>query len=301
MRVSSITPNYQRTITKTNNSYNQNREMNTAPSFKGAVPAPVTNGLANFYKSVSSQEWFTNFIKSFSKSNKTFTHVLAFESCLLSGFYMLTTLTNKKIKKEQKPQMIINDALTLGVSTAGAYLVEGQIGDMINKGAENHFKKHKDFYIDLGKEAAETRKSDVLEKIETVLKEGSSKITEGVDDIIDSIGEHLSSIKGSEGKKTFHMAEDAISSIQTKVKQTILDNQGSSETAKANVKKLIDEAFDFVGARTEANKTMVGINKIKTLVIFGIIYRYLSPVIMTPIANKISSKFFEKKNNTQKA
>lgn len=301
MRVSSITPNYQRTITKTNNSYNQNREMNTSPSFKGAVPKPVTNGLANFYKSFSSQEWFTNFIKSFSKSNKTFTHVLAFESCLLSGFYMLTTLTNKKIKKEQKPQMIINDALTLGVSTAGAYLVEGQIGDMINKGAENHFKKHKDFYIGLGKEAAETSKSDVLEKIETVLKEGSSKITEGVDDIVDSIGEHLSSIKGSEGKKTFHMAGDAISSLQTKVKQTILDNQGSSETAKANVKKLIDEAFDFVGARAEANKTMVGINKIKTLVIFGIIYRYLSPVVMTPIANKISAKFFDKKNNTQKA
>ena len=303
MRVSNITPNYQRTITRarTNNSYTPNREMNTAPSFKGAVPAGVTNGLANFYKTVSSQEWFTNFIKSFSKSNKTFTHVLAFESCLLSGFYMLTTLTNKKIKKEQKPQMIINDALTLGVSTAGAYLVEGQIGDMINKGAENHFKKHKDFYIDLGKEAAENSKTDVLEKIETVLKGSSEKLAEGVDDIVDSIGEHLSAIKGSEGKKTFHMAGDAITSLQAKVKQTILDNKGASEKATAEVKKLIDDAFNFVGARAEANKTMIGINKIKTLVIFGIIYRYLSPVVMTPIANKISAKFFDKKNNTQKA
>ena len=97
------------------------------------------------------------------------------------------------------------------------------------------------------------------------------------------------------------MAGDAITSLQAKVKQTILDNQGATETAKTEVKKLINEAFDFVGARAEANKTMVGINKIKTLVIFGIIYRYLSPVVMTPIANKISAKFFDKKNNTQKA
>ena len=63
----------------------------------------------------------------------------------------------------------------------------------------------------------------------------------------------------------------------------------------------IDDVYDKLAGKIEADKIIPGINKIKTLVIFGIIYRYLSPVIMTPIANKISAKFFDKKDKTQKA
>ena len=45
--------------------------------------------------------------------------------------------------------------------------------------------------------------------------------------------------------------------------------------------------------------------KLKTIVIFGLIYRYIGPVLVTPLANKISSKLFKndkdsKTENTQK-
>ena len=64
---------------------------------------------------------------------------------------------------------------------------------------------------------------------------------------------------------------------------------------------LIDDVYDKLAGKVEADKVIPGINKIKTLVIFGIIYRYLGPVVVTPIANKLSSKFFSnKKENLEK-
>ena len=87
--------------------------------------------------------------------NNTFTHLIVAESCFLSGFYMINTLRNKKIKKEQKPQMLINDTLTLGVSTAGAYLIEGKISKFVNNAAEKYFANHQDFYTKLGLKAQE--------------------------------------------------------------------------------------------------------------------------------------------------
>ena len=37
---------------------------------------------------------------------------------------------------------------------------------------------------------------------------------------------------------------------------------------------------------------MSGIRKLKVLVVFGFIYRFVGPVAITPVANKLSSMFF---------
>lgn len=190
MKISSITPNY--------NINDKNPNNKTAPSqsFKGGVPQPVVNGLSGFYEKVASTNGFQKFIKGFSHSDKSFTHIMVAESVLLSGFYMINTLRNKKIKKEQKPQMLINDTLTLGVSSAGAYLLDDKVNKVVSNISENFIKKHPDFY-----------------------------------------GNDI--------------------------------------------------------AKVDAFKS--GMGKLKTIVVFGLIYRYLGPVIITPIANKLSSKLFNKK------
>ena len=169
------------------------------PSFGSIIPKPVVNGLTDFYGKVIEKDGFQKFVKGFSKSDKSFTNIMIAESIILSGFYMINTLTNKKIKKEQKPQMLINDTLTLGVSAGGAYFLDDKVTKCIDKFSDNFMKKHGAFYSD--------------------------------------------------------------------------------QMNKGNFKD--------------------GMKKIKTLVIFGLIYRYLGPVLITPLANKLSSKLFNK-NETSK-
>lgn len=304
MKINSINSQYQY-----NNKIAGNKnQANAAPSFKGSVPQPVVNGLSNFYEGVAKTKPFQKFIKGFSNSNKTFTHLLVAESCILSGFYMINTLRNKKIKKEQKPQMLINDTLTLGVSTAGAYLVEDKITNVVAKASEKYFANHKDFYTELGKKAQDAAKQSssknvLLEKVGEVAGKTGEELTKGLDDVAAMVGSHLKGIVGESGKKlkTFQIEPEKLQAVQTSVKDAVSSNAGNIDKAKETVMGLVDDVYNSAAARSEADKIFSGINKLKVLVIFGIIYRYLGPVVITPIANKISSKFFDKKKeNTEK-
>lgn len=295
MRINSITPNNN---VQLNNKYSKNQQQ----SFKGSVPQPVVNGLSQFYEKAASSNGFQKFIKGFSNSDKTFTHLLVAESCFLSGFYMINTLRNKKIKKEQKPQMLINDALTLGVSTAGAYLVEDKITDVVMKGAEKYIEKNKGFYTDLGKKAQmaaeSTPKSELLKKVSDVAGRTGEELAKGLDDVTAMIGGHLKGIIGEEGKsKAFQITNEKLASVQNSVKEAVTKNAGNIDKAKETVAGLVDDVYNSSAARAEADKVLSGINKLKVLVIFGIIYRYLGPVVITPIANKLSSKWFDKKED----
>ncbi len=289
-------------ITSINSSYNKNTHANrqNAPSFKGGL----TDGMASFYSNIAKTKPFQSFIKNFSRSDKTFTHLLIMESCFLSGFYMVNTLRNKKIEKEQKPQMIINDALTLGVSTAGAYFAEDKITNVVMKGAEKYFNKHGDFYRELGKKAQEkmtsSPKDDLLRKVGEVASKTGGELAKGLDDITETIGSHLKNIAGEEGKlKAFQITQDKMNTVKDSVKKTVKDNLGNADEAKNAVNGLVDDLYEASAAREQADKVLPGINKLKVLVIFGLIYRYLGPVVITPIANKLSSKFFEKKKENK--
>lgn len=283
MRVNSITPNYQIQRNQTNK-----KNVNSTPAFKGAVPEIVSDGLSKFYGSVAKTGGFTKFIEKFSKSNKTFTHLLVAESCLLSGFYMINTLRSKKIEKEQKPQMVINDAMVLGISTAGAYFAENKVSDKIKQWSEKYFTKHKDFYTELGAEAATKSKEALLDKIGV----------EKTDDILTAISDH---VKNTKGPKTFSVAEDKLKEVITGVKTILTEHTGDVTDVKKAVGEKIEEVYKTIAAKAEAEKTWSGINKLKVLVVFGLVYRYIGPVVVTPIANKLSSKFFEgKKDKAEK-
>lgn len=298
MKINSITSGYN---PKKQSNYKGQTQKDM--SFKGFVPQPVVNGLSDFYGKVASNHGFQKFIKGFSNSNKTFTHVMVAESVLLSGFYMINTLRNKKIKKEQKPQMLINDTLTLGVSAAGAYLVEDKISDVVMKGAEKYFGSHKDFYTKLGAKTAAASKDELLTKVADVAGKKGSELTEGLEQVSSKIASQLKGLVGEEGKlKAFQITQDKLASVQNAVKDTITQNAGNADKAKEAVKGLVDDVYNSAAARGEADKILPGINKLKVIIILGIIYRYLGPVVITPIANKISSKMFaNKKENVDKS
>ena len=296
MRISAVAPN--------NSIRNQKMKDNQSsqPSFKGADVKPIVKGLSTFYDNVASTKGFQKLIKGFSNSDRSFTHIMVIESILLSGFYMINTLTNKKIKKEQKPQMIINDTLTLGVSAAGAYLAEDKITNVVMKGAEKFFAKNKDFYTKLGKDAATASKDEILTKVADAAVQKGEGLAKGIENVVQSVSTHLKGIVGEEGKlKAFQMTKQSLSGIQDAVKEAVSSNAGNADKAKEAVKAVIDDAYNNVAARGEADKIIPGINKLKVIIVLGLIYRYLGPVVITPIANKLSSKFFSNDKEKEKS
>ena len=295
MRINSINNTYQYKTNK--NNVNNNRK--DIQSFKG-VPTAITEPLSNFYEKVASTGGFQKFISKFNKTN-SFTHLMVAESCFLSGFYMINTLRNKKIKKEQKPQMLINDALTLGVSTSGAYLLDDKVTKVVDNLSNSYFTKNQDFYINKAKESAKNlaQKTGIMDDIFNAAKEASD---DGINAVTRKIGEQLSGIVAKGNKtKAFQISADKLKEVQEGVSNAIKSNKGNMEGATKAAAGLIDDVYDKLAGKVEADKVIPGINKIKTLVIFGIIYRYLGPVVVTPIANKLSSKFFSnKKENLEK-
>ena len=298
MKINNINSTYQ--YTKTNNIKTKTQNNKTTPSFQGIVPQKAITGLSNFYEGVAQKRPFQNFAKAFSKTNNSFPHLMAIESCLLSGFYMINTIRNKKIDKEQKPQMLVNDLLTLGVSTGGAYLFESKVTKAFDKFTNNYFIKHKDYYIQQAADTIKTMKDEFASKVGEVAKEATD---DGIESLMTELKEKTESILSDEKtKKAFQVTTEKLNEVTGKITETIKNNKGKSEDAIKAAADLADDIFKNIAGELEAKKLDGGMRKIKTLVVFGIIYRYLGPVVVTPIANKISAKIVGKsKNNKQVA
>ena len=285
-----------------NQQYNYSRNkanlnMDNAPSFKaGGELNKVQKGIVGAYDKLAQTKPFQKFAGKLAKSDRSFTYLMVAESVILSTFYAINSLRNKKIEKEQKPQMVINDALVLGVSATGSLLLDDKVTKVVDKMADKYFRKPEiqDFYRNLGKKAqdalgAEAPKSKLLETV-----------AQGADDAAKMVGEHLKGIVGKTGElKPFEISADKLKTIQTNVKNAINSNSGNLDKAKEAVKGCVDDAYDALAARKEIKDIIPGINKLKTIVIFGLIYRYIGPVIVTPLANKISSKFFNNKGKKE--
>ena len=285
-----------------NQQYNYSRNkanlnMDNAPSFKaGGELNKVQKGIVGAYDKLAQTKPFQKFAGKLAKSDRSFTYLMVAESVILSTFYAINSLRNKKIEKEQKPQMVINDALVLGVSATGSLLLDSKVNKVVDSLSDKYFKKPEiqDFYRNLGKKAqdalgAEAPKSKLLETV-----------AQGADDAAKMVGEHLKGIVGKTGElKPFEISADKLKTIQTNVKNAINSNSGNLDKAKEAVKGCVDDAYDALAARKEIKDIIPGINKLKTIVIFGLIYRYIGPVIVTPLANNLSSKLFNNKGKKE--
>ena len=111
---------------------NKSKNFEANPSFKGAG-AVVTEGIAKGVGKIADKKGFRNFVEWLGKKDQWFPHLIAAESLLLSGFYMQQTAASKRIEKDQKPAMIINQGITALACTAGAYLIDGKVNKMLDK------------------------------------------------------------------------------------------------------------------------------------------------------------------------
>ena len=57
-----------------------------------------------------------------------------------------------------------------------------------------------------------------------------------------------------------------------------------------------EKFYDLAAARKEAEGTIKGVNVLKKVIIFGFMYRFAGSLLATPLAVKLSSKLFPKKD-----
>ena len=166
-------------------------------------------------------------------------------------------------------------------------------------------------------------KGKVLDSATDKLAKGFANLakSEKMTNLIENMGKHnvISLLAASTGVviSGFYMYNTAKSKkIEPEHKKPLMVNMGlvtAIATAggllinKALDKKITDY-MDFFGKRNADKLSQDSINACKTgikaassLLIFTMIYRYISPVIVTPIANKISNHFFGKEHGKKVA
>ena len=131
-------------FTKVKSSYDKaydkaSGKAQSTPSFKGAG-ALVTEGIAKGVGKIADTNGFKKFIEWFKEKNNWFPHLIAAESLWLSGFYMQQTAKSKSIEKDQKLPMILNQGITAGLCTVGAYGLDGVINTKLDKYKEVYKK-----------------------------------------------------------------------------------------------------------------------------------------------------------------
>lgn len=209
-----------------NNRYSEKRQ----PSFTAAVVKPnyITGDTSFYAKLENYYESFTDSIaknvipkimdngfmgaiaEKFKGSKMLYNHFSAVGSAITSGLYMYKTLDNDKLDKDRKQTLAINQGLTFGISTVGAYAID--------KSVDNWWQNIMARYAGI--------------------QLGDNKLAENF------------------------------------------------KTAKKGLNDFIKEQHP--GKLTEQLiKRLDGMNLVKKMFVFGMVYRYLVPVLVTPIANKI--------------
>lgn len=245
--------------------------------------AKATDWLSeNFARHVFDNKYFGNFAESLKDTNKLFQHCLTVGSAITSGLYMQRTLTNEDMDKDRKKTLAVNQGLTFIVSTIGAYSLDKYLGNWWENVSakyvqhqtndENFAKDFKDVKTSINrinKGLKDNKDADLFELAKNVRKD--LNMNKGAVDLLDE-------------------------SLKEAVKQSDSGKVKSISSMKLDgfIEKLVD------GGRLEplAEKTakkIKGIGLLKSMLVFGFVYRYFVPVAVTKPANILCEKYLEQK------
>lgn len=313
MQVKSVTPNYR------NNTAFKGFDAQTAKKIAKETQRIVRNtsdrstswmalGLGKLVSFKPVQN-LVNYLK-----NKNYQeHLAAFVGCTLSGFYMLDTARSKSIEKEQKPALILNQGVVCAMSTVGAYTLNHYLNKIINHIAELfHISKIKDKALQTKflKFKADPEYANVVEraasknpKLKQALDEIKGKF-EFTNNVKVYLKEEIKKFKDDETAKNFlkEIKKIVVENGKDKadaVKELYLKRMPQSKAMQAAFnREAMNNAIKKI-AKAEGNghltKMMNGFKTAQALMVFALIYRFVSPVIATPIANNISEKLEARK------
>lgn len=245
-----------------------------ASSFVGQKYDKFTEWIANnYYKRFYNSKFAKSFIehtKGKAWNNMT-THMSALGSTLISSMYVIKTLENDKLDPEKRKTLAINDVLTWGVSTAGAYFLDAKLGDWW-EGVTTRFTAN--YLLDNKKAKRVSTLGDWNPKDLRFMMENWSDL---VNARIDKINAKITSPEYKGGRKQ-------LEKVPKQVYENIRD-------------------FNLDVLKNRKLTTMIdGMGVLKSLFVFGMVYRYVVPVLVMKPANKIGQYIHNKKaenNNAQ--
>ena len=227
-------------------------------------------------------------------SDNLFQHCLTLGSLITSGLYMEKTLTNDKLDKDRKQTLAVNQGLTFLVSTAGAYSLDKYlknwwenttskyIGVQIDD--ENFAKNFKGInkgIEEINKKLKQNPKGDVnqfAEEVKTALKM-PKKGEAGYEGFTEFL-EHA--VKGA-----IEDADDCVKSVE-KLK---LDKYTDKLVKNGKIAEL----------PSELKGKIKGMGLLRTMLVFGFVYRYFVPVVVTKPANWLCEKYLSHKQAKNEA
>lgn len=266
------------------------------------------NYYGRFYQS-NFAKWFVDKTKNI--KNMT-THMSALGATLISGMYTVRTLQNDKLDPEKRKTLAINDVLTWGLSTAGSYFLDAKLGDWW-EGVTTRFAAN---YIDSKPEAKNAEllgdwdPKNIYKMIEDAPQIANDRINEmraklspeqfedwlinkarmTKDDLVD-IPDQLTAKAYMAAKETF---KEAPEKLEEWIKTSGHTKNGLEKITKTITKGVRDLNLDFL--RDRRLTTLIdGMSVLKSLFVFGMVYRYLVPVLVMKPANMIGA-YMHKKN-----
>ncbi len=254
--------------------------------------------------SLKSMQNLVNWLK-----NKNYQeHLAAFVGCTLSGFYMLDTARSKTIEKDQKPALIINQGTVCAMSTIGAYTLNHYLNKKINHIAELfHIAKIEDkkiqrkfekFITDPDYANVVKRAAKNNPKVKDLLNSFAKKF-EFNEKVKVYVKEEIKKLKGDEAANNFLKEIKNIVVPKGKDKAEIIKElylkrmKNSKALQRAYNREAMNNAIKKIAGAEATGKMTRMMNGFKTaqaLMVFALIYRFVSPVVATPIANKVSEK-----------
>ncbi len=268
-----------------NSNYKYQRKYN--PSFKSAMPQksaflnPVKNCFQGITKKIATY-YYGPLISSkiarglFHSENigNTVNHMQAIGSYVISGMYMLQTLRNKDMDEDRRKTLAINQGLTLLASTAIAYLVSERLVGPWNKHVTMKYIANKRG-VSVEQLEKEFKQHQKVTK-ETYFKKHADEIT-------------LQSVNVKKMKKNYLKNHKSLNNFDKYLNDLIEKKSTELELTKFKDPGLVHFAENGLKNSSLAGK-IKGLDVLKSLIIFGSVYRFFGPVAVTPVATWLGNK-----------
>lgn len=212
-----------------------------------------TSGVANHVTSRLLEFEPLHRLADFFKDSKKLTqHSMTLGSVITSGLYMQRTYTNKNLDEDRRNTLVVNQGLTLILSTAGAYMLDKYLTgwwDNVTARYAGILLKDKDFLNNYKAQKEEVAKAN--KPLKEALKRGEKVELKTAKSVMDMV-------KANENFKQMDKTEAKL--LKTKVK---------------------------------------GMGPLKGILVFGFVYRFFVPVVVTKPANKLCDRYLQKKHERE--
>ena len=257
--------------------YNQNnrnssyqRKTSDNIHFTGAYDK-MTDWIANnYYKRFYNSKFARGFVKYTKgpKWNNMTTHMSALGSTLISGMYIARTLENEKLDHEKRKTLALNDLMVWAISTLGAYFMDAKLAGWWD-GVTTRFAAN---YLMDKKKAKRIRTLGDWDpaNIQEIMKNWHEKVNARIEEI-----------------------NNKIISPEYKGSRKILNKVEASA-----YKNIRDFNLDVLKNR-KLTTLIDGMGVLKSLFVFGMVYRYIVPVLVMKPANMIGNYIHKKRAQQQ--